>query len=141
LVKCDKCGFDNPSNLKFCGNCGARLNVTVVASRFEGLALLHIVGGLYLLTSLIFNALVQASLTFIIPYLTSGLLGLYAGYKLYMGRTGKHLKIASALAVILGLASTLLLFWIGLGVRGVVGPAWIIFSVNAWILWKEKARL
>ncbi|MGB9660118.1 MAG: zinc-ribbon domain-containing protein [Nitrososphaerales archaeon] len=25
--KCKKCGFENPFNVKFCSNCGARLKV------------------------------------------------------------------------------------------------------------------
>lgn len=140
-VKCRKCGFENPANLKFCGNCGARLSITIEAPKFEGLALLHITASVYLLISLAFNALVQASLIFIIPYIASALLGLYAGYELYIGKVEKWLKIISALAIIIGLASTFLLFWIGLEIKGVIGPAWVIFLINAWILWKERARL
>jgi hypothetical protein len=78
---------------------------------------------------------------FFIPYIISGLLGLYAGYEFYIGKVSKYLKIVSALAIILGLVSTFLLFWIGLGVRGVIGPAWIIFLINLLMLWKERARL
>ncbi|MGQ9469801.1 MAG: hypothetical protein ACUVTD_08310 [Nitrososphaerales archaeon] len=51
-----------------------------------------------MLISLIFNALVQA-LIFIIPYIESGLLGLYAGYRFYIGKVGKYLRIISALAI------------------------------------------
>ena len=141
MVKCEKCGFDNPSNVKFCGNCGARLSIATITPKFEGLALLHITGSAYLIISLIFNALVQASMIFFIPYIISGLLGLYAGYEFYLGKVSKYLKFVSALAIILGLASTFLLFWIGLGVRGVIGPAWIIFLINLLMLWKERARL
>jgi len=68
-------------------------------------------------------------------------MGLYAGYQFYLGKTGKHLKIISSLAIITGLASTSILFLIGLGIRGVIGPAWIIFLVNAWVLWKERKKL
>jgi hypothetical protein len=141
LVKCGKCGFDNPEGLKFCGNCGARLSTAAVTPKFEGLALLHITGSIYLLVSLIFNALVQASPAFLAPYIVSALLGLYAGYELYTGKVGKHLKIVSALAIIIGLASTLILFLIGLGIRGVIGPAWIIFLISAWTLWKERKKM
>lgn len=53
------------------------------------------------------------------------------------------MKIVSALAIIIGLASTLILFLIGLGIRGVIGPAWIIFliGVGAWTLWKERKKI
>jgi hypothetical protein len=140
-VKCRKCGFENPPSFKFCGNCGEKLIEVEVAPKFEGLALLHVTASIYLLISLIFNALVQASLAFITLYAASALMGLYAGYQFYLGKTGKHLKIISSLAIITGLASTSILFLIGLGIRGVIGPAWIIFLVNAWVLWKERKKL
>jgi len=141
-IKCRKCGFENPPNFKFCGNCGEKLVEVEAAPRFEGLALLHITASIYLIISLIFNAVVQASPAFIIPYIISALLGLYAGYSFHMGRIGKYLKIASVIAIILGLASTFILFLIGLGMlRGVVGPAWIIFLISAWTLWKTRKRL
>lgn len=139
--RCKKCGFENLANLKFCGNCGARLGAIAITPKFESLALLHITASAYLIISLIFNALIQASLIFIIPYLASGLLGLYAGYELFIGKVSKYLKIVSALAIAIGLASTFLLFLIGLEIKGVIGPAWIIFMINAWMLWKERARL
>jgi hypothetical protein len=140
-IKCKKCGFENPSNFKFCGNCGEKLIEIEATPKFEGLALLHITASIYLLISLIFNALVQASLTFTIPYILSAFLGLYAGYQFYLGKTSKYLKIISLLAIAIGLASTFILFLIGLEIRGVIGPAWIIFLVNAWILWKERKKL
>jgi hypothetical protein len=137
-VKCRKCGFENPSNVKFCGNCGARLAASALAPKFEGLALLHVVGSAYLLISLASNSLVQASMTFTIPYLASGLLGLYVAYELYRGRASKYLKMASASAIVVGLVSTFILFLIGLGVRGVIGPAWAIFAISLWVLWKQR---
>jgi hypothetical protein len=74
-------------------------------------------------------------------YLISGLLGLYAGYEFYIGKVSKYLKFVSALAIIIGLASTFILFLIGLEIRGIIGPAWVIFLINAWMLWKERTRL
>jgi hypothetical protein len=141
MVRCGKCGFENPPDLKFCGNCGASLSVVLETPRFEGLALLHIAGSLYLLLSLAFNALVQASPAFIILYASSALLGLYAGYRFYTGRASKYLKIVSPLAIALGLTSTSILFLLGLAIRGVIGPAWIIFLVNAWALWRDRKML
>jgi len=140
-IKCRKCGFENPPNFKFCGNCGEKLAETEVAPKFEGLALLHITASIYLIVSLIFNAVVQASPAFITPYVLSALLGLYAGYRFYQAKTSKHLIVISAIAIILGLASTLSLFLIGLGIRGVIGPAWTIFLINAWTLWKARKKL
>jgi hypothetical protein len=141
MVRCGKCGFENPPDLKFCGNCGTRLSVVLETPRFEGLASLHIAGSLYLLLSLAFNALVRASPAFIILYASSALLGLYAGYRFYTGRASKYLKIVSPLAIALGLTSTSILFLLGLAIRGVIGPAWIIFLVNAWALWRDRKML
>ncbi len=86
MAKCKECGFENPSNLKFCGNCGAKLGAIAETPKFEGLAILHITASAYLLTSLVFNALVQASLMFIVPYIVSALLGLYSDYEFYTGK-------------------------------------------------------
>ena len=141
MVRCGKCGFENPPGLKFCGNCGARLSEVLETPRFEGLALLHIAGSLYLLLSLAFNPLVRAYPAFIILYPSSALLGLYAGYRFYTGRASKYLKIVSPLAIALGLTSTSILFLLGLAIRGVIGPAWIIFLVNAWALWRDRKML
>jgi hypothetical protein len=58
-----------------------------------------------------------------------------------MGRAGRYLKIVSPLAIALGLASTLTLFLLGLTIRGIVGPAWIIFLINAWALWRDRRKL
>lgn len=140
-VRCRKCGFENPGGLKFCGNCGSRLTPAAEGPRLEGLALLHVAGSLYLIVSVISNALVRASAIFTISYIASALLGLYAGYGLYAGKVGKWLKAASALAIAIGLVFTLLLFLIGLEIRGVIGPAWVIFLMGAWALWRGMARL
>jgi hypothetical protein len=45
------------------------------------------------------------------------------------------------MSIALGLAGTLTLFLIGLGLRGIVGPAWLIFVINAWKLWKNRSKL
>jgi len=139
-IKCVKCDFENPANMKFCGNCGTRLTVTAATPELEGLALLHIAGSAYLLISLFFNTLVRDTVL-MIPYLASGLLGLYAGYEFHKRKTGKWLKIISTLAIIMGVVSTSYLFWMGLELRGVIGPAWVIFLTNAWTLWKNRGRL
>jgi len=139
-IKCVKCDFENPANMKFCGNCGAKLSVTPTTPEFEGLTLLHITGSAYLLISLIFNTLVKDTVL-VVPYLASGLLGLYAGYEFYKGKTGMWSKIISILAIVMGVVSTSYLFWMGLELRGVIGPAWVIFLISAWLLWKDRGRL
>ena len=66
MVKCSRCGFDNPPEMKFCGNCGAKLTVAAELRRFEALASTHMTGSLYLILSAIFNDLVKASIVFLL---------------------------------------------------------------------------
>lgn len=138
-VRCRKCGFENPAGMKFCGNCGAKLTLEL-APKLESLALLHITGSIYLIISLIFNALIRVSPILLISYTTSALLGLYAGYALHKNKVGRYLKIVSVLASIIGFIATFILFIMGLEIRGVVGPAWIIFLVIIYVLWKKRAE-
>jgi uncharacterized protein (DUF983 family) len=149
-VKCLKCGFENFPGAKYCSNCGEKLAAPVSVKALEGLEdlfTLHLVGSLYVLTSLVFNAVVRASLFLAIPYLASGVLGLVSAWTLHSLSSGKShrwrrwVKLASAMSIALGLAGTLTLFLIGLGLRGIVGPAWLIFVINAWKLWKNRSKL
>ena len=121
--------------MKFCGNCGVKISIETNAPKFEALVLLHLAASLYLVISLIFNTLVQMSSVFIVPYVASSLLGLFAAYSFYRGKTSKSLKAISALAIAIGLAFTFTLFVIG---ASLIGPAWIIFVINGWALWKQR---
>lgn len=132
LVKCPKCGFENASDMKFCGKCGAKLEIKSSRGSFEGLAALHIAASLYLLLSVVFNSLVHTFLLLLVPYTVSGVAGLYLGYEFHYGKRGRRLKVASALTIAIGLAATSGLFIFG---TGVIAPAWILFLVNAWYLW------
>ena len=140
-VKCPRCGFENPAGMKFCGNCGAKLKTAVIQPEFKALELLHVTGSIYLLVSLIFNSLVQASQMLTILYAASALLGLYAAYKLHRGDSDGSLKLASILASIIGLSATSFTFLIGLNVKGVIGPAWVIFAVTIYTFLREKQIL
>jgi hypothetical protein len=41
-------------------------------------------------------------------------------------------------AVAVGFAVTFLVFWMGLDIKGVFGPGWVIFAVAAWKLWRDR---
>lgn len=141
-VKCVKCGFENPSGMKFCGNCGAKLVFEELPPESEALTLLHLTGSLYLVMSLVFNSLARASPLFVALYTTSALLGLYAAYSIRKQTKAKHSKIVSVMAIIAGFSGTLLLFIIGLlELRGIVGPAWIIFLISGYMLWKNREKI
>jgi len=140
-VKCPRCGFENPASMKFCGNCGSNLKPTVSQPELKALELLHATGSIYLLVSVVFNSLVQASQMLTALYVASALLGLYVAYKLHRGNSDRNLKLASILASIIGLSVTSFTFLIGLNVKGVIGPAWVIFAVTIYTLLREKPIL
>jgi hypothetical protein len=145
-VKCPKCGFENLPEARYCSSCREELGVDVraVGGRFEGLTLLHLVGSFYVLVSLVFNEVVRASLFFMVPYLVSGVLGLVCawGFSHWSSIKVKGLvKLLSVISVGVGLIGTFLLFVIGLDLKGIVGPAWLIFLVSAWKLWRDWIRL
>ena len=140
FVICHKCGARNPKGAKFCNNCGVRLQLTVKGG-FEGLVYLHVVAALYVLLSAAFNALVQASPLFLGLYVVAGVLGICVAYALSSGKVGGWVKFASLIMTILGLIGTILMFLIGLEIKGVIGPAWILFLATAWKLWKDRHSL
>lgn len=136
-VKCPKCGYGNPDEAIFCLKCGAKLGVAD-GGAFEGLVFLHLAGSLYVLLSAALNALVQASTVILALYIVPGVLGLYVAYTLHTRRAVRWTKFLSLTTVTLGLVGTLLLFIIGLRIRRVVGPAWIIFLITGWKLWRDR---
>ena len=138
-VKCAKCGFENLVNASFCSGCGARLKPfpAELKGRLEALSLLLLVGSAYLVVSLIFNVIFQVAV-FAILSIVSVVFGVYACYGLYRGRFGRWVLASSIVAVAFGFAVTALVFWIGLDVKGVFGPGWVIFAAAAWKLWKDR---
>ena len=144
-IKCAKCGFDSPSEGKFCPNCGARLVVASAALEkgFDSLAFLHFAGAAYLLITAAANSLVQASLLFLIPYILVGVLGLVVCWQLWSGRLiMRWTKGLSLIVVIVGIAVTVSVYVIGLGrLQGLIGPAWVIFGLNGWALMRDWRRL
>ena len=138
-VECAKCGFENLANASFCSGCGAGLKPLPAEAkgRFEALSLLLLVGSAYLIVSLAVDMVYQV-MVFAIVSMVSVVFGVYAGYELYRGRFGRWVLASSAVAVASGFAVTFLVFWMGLDVKGVFGPGWVIFAVAAWKLWRDK---
>jgi uncharacterized protein (DUF983 family) len=140
-AKCAKCGFENPPNAKFCSNCGAKL-VRAVERHFEASALLLAVGSAYLIVSLAVNVIYQVSV-FAVISIVSIASGLYGAYRLYHGKPSRGSLISSVIAIISGLAVTLWVFALGLGIRGVFGPGWVIFvaaGLKLWADWRSRPR-
>jgi ABC-type glycerol-3-phosphate transport system permease component len=137
-IRCAKCGFENLPNASFCSGCGARLKlpqVELVRGRFEALTLLLVVGSIYLAVSLIVNVIYQVAI-FAILSVISIVLGLCTAYEFYRGKFRRLTIFLSSLSMALGFAVTFIIFLIGLNIRGVFGPGWIIFVAAAWGLWR-----
>ncbi|MCP8323095.1 MAG: zinc ribbon domain-containing protein [Candidatus Methylarchaceae archaeon HK02M2] len=133
MVKCKQCGFKNQDEFNFCGNCGFKLSekVSIIKSPLNALAYLHILGGTYLILSiiLIYSAIIEISLFLLV----GGSLNLYMGWMLYTERVPKFTWIISLTAITLGLFFTVMpIYWI---------PDWIIFIVMTIALWQSLPAL
>ena len=146
-VVCPKCGWKNPEEAAFCLKCGSKIQKAEQAlAPLEGLTLLYIVGSLYAILSVVFNPFVRESTIYLPLYFASGILGLCTAYVLHQKKGGKRTKILiSSATIALGFAGTFRLFLIGLmlreEIRGIFGPAWIIFLITALKLWQDRHRL
>jgi hypothetical protein len=131
----------NGVGIKFCGNCGVELRATMLTDYVQALAILHIASSLYVLLTLGSNYLVQRNFFLLIPYAVVGVAGLYVGYEMHRGNGGRWLKVASAITIGLGLAVTSFLYVFGLFYAGLIGPAWVLFLVCAWLLWVSRKSI
>jgi len=91
-----------------------------------------------MILSVLFNELLKASPLFLGIYLATGTLAAYGAYSLNAKKIEWWTKIISLLMIILGLAGTTFMFIVGLRIKGVIGPAWILFLVVAWRLWRNR---
>lgn len=145
---CPKCAWKNPKEASFCLKCGSKLEIVKEPKRapLEGLAFLYIVGSLYTILSAAFNPFVRESPLYLPLYLASGILGLCTTYALHQRKGGKWTRVLlSSASVALGFAGTFRLFLVGLmlreEIRGIFGPAWIIFLITVWKLWRDRYYL
>jgi hypothetical protein len=127
--------------MKFCGNCGVELRATKGGDYVEALAVLHITSSLFMLLTLGSNYLVYNVSLFLILYAVVGVAGLYVGYEMHRGGSGRWLKVASATAIGLGLITTSFLYLVGLSLGGLIGPAWVLFVMCALLLWISRKNL
>jgi hypothetical protein len=137
-VVCPRCGFKNLSGAKFCSSCGLSFKPTL-KGRFDGSVALLLAGSFYLLISLLFNAIIQQVWYFAVPAAVSGLLGLYAANQMYKGQMKAATFAIALTSVVIGFAVTLIVFLIGLGIQGVFGPAWIIFALTGYWLYRSRS--
>lgn len=138
-VKCPECGFENLLGAKFCSSCGLSFK-PAAKGRFDAIVALLLVGSFYLFVSLVFNAIMQQVWYFSVPAAVSGLLGLYAAYRLNRGEGNAAAFASAATSVGVGFAVTFLIFLIGLDIMGVFGPAWVIFVATGYWLYRSRGR-
>ena len=142
-MKCSKCGFKNSAAGKYCSNCGSKLRTSELEVKFDfySLFLIHLTGSLYVLFSILANELVRATILILIPYLISGILGLFSAYQFFYWKNVKRkslTKIVSVITVIVGFGITFILFFLGLSLSGAIGPGWVIFLINGVQLWVNR---
>ena len=146
VIPCGKCGFRNPAGAKFCLNCGKSLATSAMlpSAGFDALSLLHFTGSIYILISLVFNELYRTSLVFLALFLAVAIMGMGSAYEFYVWlkvTRRKLVQATSAVTIALGFSVTFVLFYLGLNVSGIVGPAWVIFAVTGWKLWADRTKL
>jgi len=149
-IKCPACGADNPSNAKFCMNCGANLQPGTVSIKLIKIdepqrisfKLVFLVMAVILLLDAILNRYVFIIITqFLplgIPYFIAFILTAVSLYIITKKSviTFKE-SILLLLAVVLGLISTAILYILSLtaGVR-TYSPLWIVYLIILPAVWK-----
>ncbi len=128
----------NGPGIKFCGNCGAELRARPRADYVQALAAMHITTSVYMLLTLAINPLAHSIYFLLGLYAVVGVAGLYVGYSIHTGTSGKWIKIASAATVGLGLLATSILFWLGLMFLGLISPSWVLYLANGALLWLAR---
>ncbi|MCP8311099.1 MAG: zinc ribbon domain-containing protein [Candidatus Methylarchaceae archaeon HK01M] len=133
MVTCKRCGFKNPEEFFFCGNCGFKLSEKVpsISSPLSALAYLHMVGGAYLILSIIllWGAFIEVSLFLFV----GGFLNLYIGWRLYNKKVPRMAWVISLTATTFGLLYTFQWF--------IFIPDWMIFIMIAVALWQSLPAL
>jgi ribosomal protein L40E len=136
---CPKCGNLNPADAEFCFKCGTRFGPG--GGSLDGLMVLSLTGVLYTVLSAALNEIIRSSTLFLGLYLGTGVLGIVVLYGLRTRRFMRWIKFVCLAMVAVGLSGTFLMYLIGLGLRGVVGPGWVIFVVMGWRLWQDRYSL
>ena len=140
MTKCPKCGFENPPEAKYCLNCGYRLiqeeNVKLEA---EGIILIS--SGVILLLTLLFNALMRIVPALALVYLIFGLTSIYSGVKLYSGSSTLLNILIATLSIIFGFAGSFFLYLLGLPLKGLVSPDWILYLTAALKMFADRKKL
>ncbi|MGC8568967.1 MAG: zinc ribbon domain-containing protein [Nitrososphaeria archaeon] len=138
-MKCPRCGYENPPEAKYCLNCGFRL-VSEERVRFEGEGLLLVSGGLISLLVLLFNTLLHLFISLTLAYLVLVLTSLYSGFRLYRGSVSLAVIALSSVSIIIGFSVGMFLYLLGLGLKGLVSPDWVIYLLAAYKMYADRKK-
>lgn len=107
----------------------------------SALEILHLTGSFYVITSALFNFAVQMMGPIVLFSIMSGFLG-FVAFLMFRGRRMDELvRFLSVSAVVGGLVATSWAFYVGLELKGVEGPGWVIFLLIVWELWRLPASV
>lgn len=108
-------------------------------ARASALELLHLTGSFYVIASAVFNLAVQRMGPILLFSVVSGFFG-FVAFLMFHGRQIDELvRFLSVSAVVGGLVVTFWAFYVGLELKGVEGPGWVIFLLIVWELWRLPA--
>ncbi len=139
MTKCPRCGYDNPEGAKYCINCGYKLARD--EERLEGLGLLLIASGVYLLLAALFEPLLRYFPAVVLAYLITFVLGVVSGYMFYSGRVSWASLAVGVAAIAIGLVSSGWAFMVGLALKGIFGPGWVLFLIALVKLAADRRRI
>jgi len=140
MTKCPKCGYDNPMEAKYCLNCGFKL-AQEEKYKLEAEGMLLIASGIILLLTLLFNALIKILPLLSLIYLVFGITSIYSGFRLYSGSSSIFNLILATMSIAFGFGGSFFLYLLGLSLKGLVSPDWIIYLIAAYKLYADRKRL
>jgi uncharacterized paraquat-inducible protein A len=140
MTKCPKCGYDNPQEAKYCLNCGFKL-VQEEKYNLEAEGMLLIASGTILLMTLLFNALIKILTLLLLIYFVIGITSIYSGIRLYSGSSSIFNLILATISIVFGFAGSFFLYLLGLSLKGLVSPDWIIYLIVAYKLYADRKKL
>ena len=119
-------------------------------NKFDGSIALLLAGAIYLIIYSIvlvaingFTSLLQEGYYlayYLLPGLVSAVLGLVAAYQLQRGKATGGTMLIGFTSVGIGFVVTLLFYFISFEVNGIIGPAWIIFVLAGYWLYRNRSQ-
>lgn len=158
VLRCAKCGYENPVEAKFCMNCGASLEgaevitketvavkkpvlFTIKEPEKSVLITLFFISAIILICDILLNSVVQILTRLIIigaPYVIGLILSIYTGYIIKKKAALSSIdRILAFLAIILSLLGTLSIYVMNILAGSIMySPIWLLYVVILFITFK-----